>query len=718
LCCGFLSELVKLLNRLITFRRDAIDWEEFDLKYQRQSTQTIPFHREFSHELKKWWQRFSITAFLISLFPITKWLPKYNIKTDLFPDFIAGITISILHIPQGIAYSLLAGLEAVNGLYISFFPALIYTFMGTSRHISIGSFAVASLMLHNTASKLGAVPFRIPIINETTNETIHTNWPPTQLEALTTVCITTGLIQIAMGSLCLGSLSLILSDHLVSGFSTAVAFHVSTSQINSILGLSLPNQPSGPFKLIYNWIEIVKSIHKTNVSTLIFSLIMISILVIFKEWAEPRIKKRFSFPIPIDLLVVIFSTLSAWIIDVNHKYQVVVIGSVPTGLPDPTIPRLDFVGDILIDCVIIGVVTFAVSLSLAKIYAKKHKYDIDPNQELIALGSANVFSSFFLAYPASAALSRSTIQEKIGGKTQIAGIFSCLVILCVLLLLAPFLYHLPKCTLACIILVALKTMFMQIGDFKRIWLVSKLDATAWMVTFLSVIFLDVDLGLIVGICISILVILIRLVKPTYSLLGCLPSTEIYVDIKNWWRNPSPSCTPNELIDIITKPNGGYYVVPTEPFNEVFPRLYISDGTTALCLSLLRRMGITHVLNASWGKDKSFCLVNTSQEFYKSSDIDFLGVEALDISIYPLYKHFGKSAEFIHEGLIGGGKVLVHCGEGISRSATLVLAYLMIKCGYTAQEAVAHVRTHRSIFPNIGFLRQLCELNDQLNHKKS
>ncbi|CAG2163965.1 unnamed protein product [Oppiella nova] len=522
-------------NRLINLKRDAIDCDEFDTKYQRLPQKHIPFHKELSLEFSKWWQRFSLTTCLMSLFPITRWLPKYNVKTDLLPDFIAGITISILHIPQGIAYSLLAGLEAVNGLYISFFPTLIYTFMGTSRHISIGSFAVASLMLYNTASKLGAVPSRIPLINETTNETIHTDWPPTQLEALTTVCIVTGFIQIAMGSLCLGSLSLILSEHLVSGFSTAVAFHVATSQLNSILGLSLPTQPSGPLKLIYTWIEIAKHIQRANVSTLIFSLIMITILVTFKEWAEPRIKKRISFPIPIDLLVVIFSTLSAWLMDINHRFQVVVIGSVPTGLPDPTIPRLDFVGDVLVDCVIIGIVTFAVSLSLAKISAKNHKYDVDANQELIALGSANLVSSFFLAYPASAALSRSTIQDKIGGKTQIAGIVSCLVILCVLLLLAPFLYHLPKCTLACIILIALKSMFLQIGDFHRIWFVSKLDATAWMVTFLSVIFLDVDLGLIVGIGISILVILVRLVKPTYSLLGCLPSTEIYVDIKKYTK---------------------------------------------------------------------------------------------------------------------------------------------------------------------------------------
>ncbi|XP_054161091.1 dual specificity protein phosphatase 3-like [Oppia nitens] len=183
---------------------------------------------------------------------------------------------------------------------------------------------------------------------------------------------------------------------------------------------------------------------------------------------------------------------------------------------------------------------------------------------------------------------------------------------------------------------------------------------------------------------------------------------------SWWRNPSPSCTPNELIEIITKPNNGYYYLPKQPYNEVYPNIYISDGTTAICLQLLRRLGITHVLNASCGKDRQFGLVNTSAEYYRSSGIEFLGIEALDISIYPLYRHFEKAADFIHRGLQhSDGRVLVHCGEGISRSATLVLAYLMIKRRLTAQEAVGKVVRQRSIFPNIGFLRQLCELNDQL-----
>lgn len=173
-------------------------------------------------------------------------------------------------------------------------------------------------------------------------------------------------------------------------------------------------------------------------------------------------------------------------------------------LPQPSVPRFDLMPSLFVDSLILSIVCFAVSLSLAKIFAKKYAYTVRPNQELLALGTANVFSSFFLCYPSSAALSRSTLQARVGGKTQLAGLVSCVLVLTVLLFLAPFLYHLPKvkrlcfllsniwltlsiciiettqCTLSCIILVALKGMFMQIGEFSTFWRISKLDGVSWL----------------------------------------------------------------------------------------------------------------------------------------------------------------------------------------------------------------------------------------------
>ncbi|GIY90529.1 dual specificity protein phosphatase 3 [Caerostris extrusa] len=181
------------------------------------------------------------------------------------------------------------------------------------------------------------------------------------------------------------------------------------------------------------------------------------------------------------------------------------------------------------------------------------------------------------------------------------------------------------------------------------------------------------------------------------------------------RHEIPLCTPDDLLDIIREPSG-YYELPTDPWNEVYPGILLSDAPTALCTSLLRRMGITHVLNAAQGKEKHCGLVNTWPGFYTQSGIRFLGVPAFDNIVFRIHPYFEEAAAFIDDALKSGGKVLVHCQCGISRSATLVCAFLMLKRGFTAQEAVKAVRNNRAIIPNDGFLRQLCDLNDKLKRK--
>ncbi|GBM26108.1 Dual specificity protein phosphatase 3 [Araneus ventricosus] len=181
------------------------------------------------------------------------------------------------------------------------------------------------------------------------------------------------------------------------------------------------------------------------------------------------------------------------------------------------------------------------------------------------------------------------------------------------------------------------------------------------------------------------------------------------------RREIPLCTPGELLDIIRTP-AGYYALPTDPWNEVYPGIFLSDAPTAMCTSLLKRMGITHVLNAAQGKEKNCGQVNTWPGFYTQSGIQFLGVPAFDNIVFRLHPYFEEAAVFIDEALKSGGKVLVHCQAGISRSATLVCAFLMLKHGFTVQEAVKSVRKNRAIIPNDGFLKQLCDLNDKLNRK--
>lgn len=185
---------------------------------------------------------------------------------------------------------------------------------------------------------------------------------------------------------------------------------------------------------------------------------------------------------------------------------------------------------------------------------------------------------------------------------------------------------------------------------------------------------------------------------------------------SWWRRPTTSCTPDELTNIIVAPKG-MYEVPSDPYNEVYPGIIIGDGTTALCVMKLKSLGVTHVLNAACGKDPGFGLINTSRNFYQASGIKFLGIEAYDMSSFCLSTYFREAADFIESALESKGKVYVHCKMGISRSSTLVLAFLMIKKGMSAQEAVRTVRSRREIIPNDGFLKQLCQLNEDLIQRR-
>lgn len=164
------------------------------------------------------------------------------------------------------------------------------------------------------------------------------------------------------------------------------------------------------------------------------------------------------------------------------------------------------------------------------------------------------------------------------------------------------------------------------------------------------------------------------------------------------------------------PSGGLYMLPSEPYNEVYPNLYVGDGTTALSTEVLIKIGITHVLNAAQGKG-TFYYVNTNAEFYEEYGIKFLGVPAIDMVNFQLKPYFEQAANFIDDGIKSNGKVFVHCREGVSRSVTLALAYLMIKKGMTAQEAMRAVRAQREVVPNDGFLQQLCDLNEELQREK-
>lgn len=464
------------------------------------------------------------------LFPIIKWMSKYSWKEQFLGDFMAGCTVAIMHIPQGMGYALLGGVPPIIGLYMAFFPVLIYVCLGTSHHISIGTFAVTTLMTGKIVDQYSnheIANFSSGSLLKTDN--ISSNHF-TSLEVATAVCLMVGLWQILMGILRLGVLGIILSDHLVSGFTTAAAIHVVVSQTKNLLGLKI-TRFNGPFRLIRSVVAIFSALPTANPAEALTSCVAITVMAVHNDWLKPWYGKKIKFPLPTELFILVIGTIASYFGDLTSNYDIKTLNHIPTGFPEPRVPPYELLPRIMMDTIAVAIVAYAVSLSMAKIFARKRGYEISNNQELLAQGAANVFGSFFSCMPVSASLSRSMLQESVGGETQLASVVSCFLLLIILLWVGPLFESLPLAVLSSVIVVALKGMFVQFRDFTSSLKSSPLDSAVWMATFLAVVIVDIDIGLGMGIVASISVLIYRGHRPYAATLGHLHGTEMHVDIK-------------------------------------------------------------------------------------------------------------------------------------------------------------------------------------------
>uniref|UniRef100_T1J0G6 STAS domain-containing protein n=1 Tax=Strigamia maritima TaxID=126957 RepID=T1J0G6_STRMM len=499
-----------------------------------------------------------VWRFVKSRIPMLEWIQYYNIRSNIVNDLIAGLTVGIMHIPQGMAYALLGGVPTVLGLYVSFFPVLIYFFLGTSHHVSVGTFAIICLMLSKIVSKHAEGDYSVheylgssnntttPFSAESFSSTLFNSTEPevhySAVDVAVAVCLVAGLIHLMMGILQLGSLSMLLSETLVSGFTTGAAFHVFTSQVKYLFGLKV-DVKARFFSIFKIYIEIFKQIASSNYVTVIISVLALLCLILVNECINARFRGKMKMPVPIELILIVIVTTVSYFLDLKGVQKVDIVGLIPTGLPKPKVPDINLVADVVFDSIPLAIVAFTVSLSMGMIFAKKHKYEVNPNQELFALGISNIFSSFFSCFPCCVSLSRSLVQDAAGGKTQIASLFSCLLVLIVMLFIGPLFQTLPNCILASIILVALKGMFLQFRDLKKAWNVSIMEAMIWLVSFLAVLLADVDIGLIVGVCFSLLTVIfrtlncevfkIKIALPNTCLLGRISGTDIYVELDKY-----------------------------------------------------------------------------------------------------------------------------------------------------------------------------------------
>ncbi|XP_069599269.1 sulfate anion transporter 1-like isoform X2 [Ranitomeya imitator] len=486
-----------------------------------------------------------ITGFL----PVIQWLPKYNFKENAWGDVMSGLIIGIILVPQAIAYCLLAGLKPIYGLYTSFFANLIYFIMGTSRHVSVGIFSLISLMVGQVVDRevqlagfdldddvlktikdgnTTDLMMNITMVNFTVGPlNIECGKECYAISIAAALTFIAGIYQILMGIFRLGFLSIYLSEPMLDGFATGASLTILTAQVKYLLGVKIPRSP-GIGMIVTTWINIFKNIHNTNFCDVVTSAICITVLVAAKELGD-RYKDKIKIPLPTELVVIVVATLVSHYCNLNEIYGSSVSGVIPIGFIPPKVPDFSLMGKIALDAIPLAVVSFAFTISLSEMFAKKYAYTVEANQEMFAIGFCNIIPSFFHSFATSAALAKTLVKTSTGCKTQVSSVVSALVVLSVLLFFAPLFYSLQKCVLACIIIVSLRGALRKFKDLPAQWRLNKIDAVVWSITVCSSALISTEMGLLVGIIFSMLCLIVRTQVPHTAVLSQIQDTVFYED---------------------------------------------------------------------------------------------------------------------------------------------------------------------------------------------
>ncbi|EFO16509.1 hypothetical protein LOAG_11998 [Loa loa] len=390
-------------------------------------------------------------------------------------------------------------------------------------------FAVAALMTGNALER------RLEdIIGKNTTEMYNSQMnvnADLAIQLMATLTFTVGFVMTIFAILQLHFLTVYLADPVVGGFTIGAACHVFASQMPKLIGVQIAPR-SGPFgllKLPYFLFDFVALLGEANLCVVIISVISIVILMVGKYILNPLIQQRIRIPMPFELLVMIAGTLMAYIFELNVKQKVAIVGLIPSKLPMPTIPDFNHFSAFILDAVVIAIVIYSVTVSVGKVFAKKHGYHINPSQELKAMAICQLVGGFLSCHPASASLSRALVNSELGATSELSSVVAALVVLLVILLVGPLLYYLPTCVLVSVIVVALQRMFLRATEVTQYWKTSKIDLLIWLVSFLGTFLWNVSQGLGVAIAFAVLTVIIRTQWPKAVILGGMEDTELYKD---------------------------------------------------------------------------------------------------------------------------------------------------------------------------------------------
>lgn len=434
--------------------------------------------------------------------PIFGWLPKYK-RSYFRGDLLAGLTVGVMLIPQGMAYGLLAGLPPIYGLYASIIPLFLYSFFGTSRQLSVGPVALVSLLI------LAGVG----------------QFAETGTEAFIGMAIATafiaGVIQVLLGVFRLGFLINFLSHPVIAGFTSAAAFIIGLSQLKNLLGINI-SRSNYIHEIVISTAQNIGGIHWPTVALGIGGIAFILIL------------KRINKAIPAALLAVVASTIAVYFFGMQEQ-GVEIVREVPKGLPPVSVPKINWqmVMQLLPLALTICLISFIESLAIAKTIESMHKsYRVVPNQELIALGLTKIGGAFFQSYPTTGSFTRSAVNNDSGAQTGVSSMISAVLVAVTLLFLTPLFFYLPKAILASIIVVAV----INLVDYKaaiHLWRTDRRDFMTMMVTFVATLTLGIQNGVFTGVILSLAFMVYRNSKPHISILGQLPDSRSYRNINRF-----------------------------------------------------------------------------------------------------------------------------------------------------------------------------------------
>ncbi|XP_063398974.1 sulfate transporter-like [Mytilus trossulus] len=536
----------------ISLKRRFYSTEKLDETYRRVNPQRRSFLQNFKSQCycsnKRAWN------ILTTVLPFLKFTAEYKVS-NIVCDIISGLTVTMLHIAQGISFAMLAGLKPQYGLYTSIFPVAIYFIFGTSQHVSFGSNAVLAILTRNVIQREVELQREGYYLNTTTSAyarqfpinasegymsftteptmissgamTANTSYQPVNYTTTTKVipptddddysrlkgeigviaCLLTGIWLTGFGILRLGWISKYLSTSFIGGFTTALAIHIASLEIPTMLGIQvLPRFGAG--RLVYLYVDLFTEIKMTILGDFTIALVTLVTILTYRIITS-KYKIHLKFPIPLELLIVAIGIVACYFGKLESNYDITVLGEVPVGFPIPSVPTLQRSSNMISDCLIMALLIFIISVSTVRTAGVKEKQYTDYNQELIAYGLCHVFSSFFSCFPQATSPPRTMTLKHLRAKTTFHAIVTIIIMVLVILWIGRVFESVPMAMIGAIVVASMIDLFAQFSKLPKYWKVNRFDFFTWMITFLVSIFADLDYGSVTGVVFSFLSVVIQ-----------------------------------------------------------------------------------------------------------------------------------------------------------------------------------------------------------------